>query len=172
MRGRWRSRDCWPKAGRYPCTSLKFALVFSDAIPDMKKPEVIDLNESIRRTAELAQNQIRPSQVQLDLKLSSKSPRVLATPAELSQALLNVVQNAIDAIAGAGSGTVRITSAVIRNHVVVSIIDDAPTKETDARQGLGISRSIFRKIGGDMWMSCAESCGTTFIIELPSASLN
>ena len=141
-------------------------------ILDMKKPEVIDLNESIRRTAELAQNQTRQNRVQLDLKLSSKSPRVLAPPGELAQALLNVMRNAIDAIAGVGSGTVRITSAVIRNQVVVSVIDDAPLKETDARLLLGLSRNIFREMGGDIWVSCAESHGTTLIIELPSASLN
>jgi len=141
-------------------------------ILDMKKPEVIDLNESIRRTAELAKNQVCPSRVQLDLKLSAKSPRVLAPPAELSLALLNVVRDAIDDIEGVGSGTVRITSAVIRNYVVVSVIDDAPAKETGPHLRLGISRSIFRKIGGDMWVSSAEPDGTTFIIELPSASLN
>jgi signal transduction histidine kinase len=140
---------------------------------DMNKPQVVDLNESIRHTAELAQTQACPNHIQLDLKLSSKSPRVLAHPAELTEALLNLVTNAIDAISTVGSsGRIQITSAVVRHHVLVSVIDDAPSTETDARMRLNLSRNIIRGIGGDLWMSHGETYGTTFIIELPSASLN
>ena len=137
----------------------------------MKKPQVVDLNESIRHMAELAQTQIQPNRIQLDLKLSSKSPQVLANPADLSRALLDLVTNAIDAVSNAGSsGPIQITSAVIRDHVLVSVVEDIPTKETAAR--LDLPQGIIREIGGDLWMSTSETCGTTFIIDLPSASLN
>jgi C4-dicarboxylate-specific signal transduction histidine kinase len=139
----------------------------------MKKPQVVDLNESIRQTAQLAQAQFCPTRIQVDLKLSSKSPRVLANPAELTEALLNLLTNAIDAYSSVGSaGTIQITSAVIRDHVLVSVMDDAPATETDARLRLSEPRSIIREIGGDMWISYGETYGTAFIIDLPSASVN
>src|SRR5262245_42307479 len=101
---------------------------------DMRKPQVIDLNESIRLTAKLAKTQLHPNRIQLDLQLSSRSPRVLVHPADFAQALLNLLTNA--------AGKVRITSAVIRNHVLVSVIDDAQVTELDARMRLSPSRSI------------------------------
>jgi len=137
-----------------------------------KQPRVVDLNESLRRTAEVAQNRIPESRIQLDLKLSSKSPRVLVNPAELSKALLQLVNTAVDAISTARtSGTIQITSAVVRNHVLVSVIDDGPANHTD-RFRVNLSRNMIRKIGGDMWVSSEKSSGTTFTIDLPSASLN
>ena len=139
----------------------------------MKKSQIIDLNESIRRTAELAKKQMRPNRIQLALKLSEKSPRVLAHPGELTQTLLDLVTNAVDAMSTArGSGTVQITSAVIRDHVLVSVIDDGPINENQARLRMFVSRSVIRQFGGDMWVSTGHSNGTTFTIDLPSAALN
>jgi signal transduction histidine kinase len=137
----------------------------------MKKPQVVDLNESIRQTAQLAQAQGCPNRIQLDLKLSAKSPRVLANPAELTEALLNLLTNAIDAYSSIdSSGTIQITSAVIRDHVLVSVMDDAPATESDAQLRLSQPRNLIREIGGDMWISYGETYGTAFIIDLPSAA--
>ncbi len=139
----------------------------------MKKPQVVDLNESIRRTAELAKDQIQPNRIQLALKLSEKSPRVLAHPGQLTQALLDLVTNAVDVMSNArGSGTIQITSAVIRDHVLVSIIDDGPANHKSARLRMNLSRDIIRQFGGDMWVSTGHLNGTTFTIDLPSAALN
>lgn len=139
----------------------------------MNRPEVVDLNQSILRTAQLAQSQICSNGVLLDLKLSSKSPRVLANPAELTAALLNLLNNAIEAVSSVGTpGKIQITSAVIRDHVLVSVMDDAPATSSAPREGLRLSRNIIREIGGDVWMSTDEAQGTTFTIDLPSAPLN
>jgi C4-dicarboxylate-specific signal transduction histidine kinase len=138
----------------------------------MKKTQVIDLNESIRRAAALAKSHIQPNRIQLDLKLSSKSPRVLAHPGELAQTLLDLVKHASDGIAGDGAGTIQITSAVIRNHVLVSVIGNGLADETHARLRMRLSRSIIREFGGDLWVSSGHATGTTFTIDLPSASFN
>jgi C4-dicarboxylate-specific signal transduction histidine kinase len=139
----------------------------------MKKTQVIDLNESIRRAAALAKNHIRPNRIQLDLKLSAKSPRVLVHPGQLAQTLLELVQHASDGIVGNGaSGTIQITSAVIRDHVLVSVIGDGLADETHARLRMKLSRNIIREFGGDLWVSSGQPTGTTFTIDLPSASFN
>lgn len=143
----------------------------SDGTP-MNTPEVVDLNESIRQTAEMAQSQSHPAGIHLDLQLSSKSPRVLAPPEKLAEALLNVVESAIDAMSSVGSeGTIRITSALIRNHALVAVMDDTPMANIDD-DCIDSSRNIIREIGGEVWVSHGESCGTTLIIDLPSAFVN
>jgi signal transduction histidine kinase len=139
---------------------------FSDYTNEMKKSEVVDLNDFIRRTAELAQNHIQANGVQLTLKLSAKSPRVLVPPAELTRAMLDLMANAVEAATSEhSSGKVQITSAVIRDRVLVSIIDDAPAKRNASQ--LRYSRNIIRKIGGDVWAFPRESQGTAFTIDLP-----
>jgi C4-dicarboxylate-specific signal transduction histidine kinase len=93
----------------------------SDERIDMQQPRVVDLNDCIRRTAEAAQSR-NAARIQLDLKLSSRSPHVLASPDELTETLLDMVTDAMDAMSSAGSaGTIRITSAVIRNQVLMSV---------------------------------------------------
>jgi C4-dicarboxylate-specific signal transduction histidine kinase len=151
----------------------KVSAVFSDEVIDMKKTQVIDLNESIRRAAALAKSHIQPHRIQLDLKLSAKSPRVLAHPGQLAQTLLDLIKHANDGIVGDGaSGTIQITSAVIRDHVLISVIGNGLADETHARLRMRLSRNIIREFGGDLWVSSGHAIGTTFTIDLPSASLN
>jgi CheY-like chemotaxis protein/two-component sensor histidine kinase len=146
--------------------------------------EVIDINDSIRRTVELAEYQLRLNRIELDLNLSSQSPRVIAHGGELTQVFLNLITNAIHAVSGVRpSGRIRICSAVMRDRVRIAIADDGPgicaadisrifepfftTKENGTGLGLNLSQKIVRENGGDIWVSSTESCGATFTIELP-----
>jgi two-component system NtrC family sensor kinase len=149
-------------------------------------PEIIDVNDAIRRTVDLAQYQLRLSRIQLETKLSSRTPVVFAQAGELTQVILNLVTNAIQAISSIrDSGNIRIKSAVTRQRVVISIIDDGPgIKQADTRRifepffttkaegtglGLSLSRNIIRENGGDLWASCNIDGGATFTIQLPLA---
>ena len=146
--------------------------------------EVIDINESIRRTIELAEYQLRLNRIELDLNLSPHSPKVVAHDGELTQVLLNLITNAIQAISAIRpSGRIRISSAVIQKSVQISVADDGPgiceadiyrifepfftTKESGTGLGLHLSQKIARENGGDIWVSSTQSCGATFTIELP-----
>jgi C4-dicarboxylate-specific signal transduction histidine kinase len=84
---------------------------------------------------------------------------------------LNLVTDAIEAISSErSSATIQITSAVIRDHVLISVIEDSPWKKTGSSR-LSASRAIVREIGGDLWVSTGAS-GRMSTIDLPSASLN
>jgi two-component system NtrC family sensor kinase len=146
--------------------------------------QIIDINESIRRTVELAQYQIRLKGIEFDLNLSDKAPKVLAHAGEITQVFLNLVTNAIQAISSAGtSGHIHISTVMVHDHVRISVTDDGPgirpcdlhrifepfftTKETGTGLGLSLSRRIIRENGGEMSVSNNQSCGATFTMELP-----
>src|SRR5207302_5520617 len=79
--------------------------------------QVIDINESICRTVELAQYQVR-ARIEFVLNLSEKAPKVFAHPGEMTQVFLNLVTNAIHAISSVrDSGRIQISSAVVHDQV-------------------------------------------------------
>ena len=146
--------------------------------------DLIDVNESIRRTAELAGYQLRLNRITLDLNLSLLSPKVIGHEGELTQVLLNLITNAIHAISAVrASGTICISSTAIENSVRIAVEDDGPgirgsdlnrifepfftTKATGTGLGLHLSQKIIREIGGDIWVSSSKSYGATFTVELP-----
>ena len=146
--------------------------------------QIIDVNESILRTVELAKYQIRLNQIGFDLDLSKEAPKVLAHAGEITQVFLNLVTNALQAISSVRtSGNIRISSVIVHDHVRISVTDDGSgirpadlprifepfftTKETGTGLGLSLSRRIVREIGGEMSVSNNRSCGATFTIELP-----
>src|SRR6185436_20122055 len=92
-------------------------------------------------------------------------PRVEAYPGELNQVLTNLVDNAIDAVGDAG--TIRVTTRVDDDHVVVEIADTGPgmppevaarafeafftTKDVGKGTGLGLDiarRIVVERHGG------------------------
>jgi two-component system, NtrC family, sensor kinase len=107
-------------------------------------------------------------------------------PTLLNQALLNVLANAIDAIEGAGTITVRTVGT--ESSFTIRISDTGPgippglkdrvlepfftTKEPGQGTGLGLSitYSIMQKHGGTLDFDCPPSGGTTVILELPTAT--
>jgi two-component system NtrC family sensor kinase len=146
--------------------------------------QIIDINDAIRRTVELAQYQIRLNRIEFELSLSEKAPKVLAYSGEITQVILNLVTNAIQAISSVKmAGRIHISSALIRDRVRIAVADDGPgirpsdlhrifepfftTKETGHGLGLNLSRRIIRENGGEMSVANNPSCGATFAIELP-----
>ncbi len=146
--------------------------------------EQIDINDSIRRTVELAAYQLRLNRIDIELNLADESPKVFGRAGELTQVVLNLLTNAIQAISSAlPSGRVRVSTAVIHHRVLITIADNGPgisegnierifepfftTKETGTGFGLSLSREIVNKMGGDMWAAGNEFGGATFTIDLP-----
>ncbi len=98
--------------------------------------------------------------------------------------ILNLINNAIDAIGPAG-GTVEITTRVDGNRIVVDVADTGhgipqsvmarifdpffTTKPVGKGTGLGLSicYGIIKKMGGDITVNSAVGIGTAFHVHLP-----
>jgi len=144
----------------------------------------VQLNDLIKEIVGVSDQRSRFGNVKMSLHLEPSLPAVAASPAEMQQVLLNIVNNAIDAI-GPGGGEVEITTRVENENVVVDVADNGEgipeaiqvrifdpfftTKAVGKGTGLGLSicYGIVKKLGGDITVSSAVGVGTTFHIRMP-----
>lgn len=144
----------------------------------------VDLNEAIRHSAALVEDQLESHSIDLTVELPWRSPMVHSRPGELTQVFLNLITNAIQSIASAGRpGAITITGNQLGNRVCITVEDDGPgftdadftrlfqpyftTKGQGTGMGLYLSRKIIQNIEGDLWASRNVDRGAIFTIELP-----
>jgi C4-dicarboxylate-specific signal transduction histidine kinase len=149
----------------------------------------LDINDVIREAISLERREMLSRQVSLRTELASALPQVLGDRVQLQQVVINLVMNAIEAMAPV---TDRPRDMLIRsqrddsNEVLVAVTDSGmgidsknaerlfnaffTTKPTGMGMGLSISRSIIAAHGGRLWVSPNAEHGSTFQFTLPSSS--
>jgi len=145
------------------------------------------LNALVSELYDLVQADAVMHGVELTLDLAPELPEVLVDPAQIQQALLNLVRNSLDALsARAASGrhiTIR-TSLTPEGEARLSVIDDGPgvspqaikrifdpffsTKEDGTGLGLAITHTIARSHGGSVSYRPNVPSGSCFDILLPT----
>ncbi|HYX74356.1 MAG TPA: ATP-binding protein [Steroidobacteraceae bacterium] len=145
------------------------------------------LNALVTELYELAQTDALVHGVRLTLDLAPDLPEVLADPGQIQQALLNLVRNSLDALAGrvSSSGHITIRTALTtEGEVQLSVIDNGPgvspqamqrifdpffsTKENGTGLGLAITHTIARSHGGSVGYRPNVPSGACFDILLPT----
>ncbi len=149
----------------------------------------VDMNEIVRNAVEMTRprwdTEMAGKNVCIQIKTSLKAGRrVMGKPAELREAMMNLIMNAADAVPE--GGTVTISSAVERNEVVV-VVSDAGTGMTDetkerclepffttkgvkgAGLGLPMVLGIVIRHNGTLKIDSKPGRGTTVQIRLPCA---
>ncbi|MGK9233959.1 AAA family ATPase [Inquilinus limosus] len=149
-------------------------------------PSPIDLNDLIRDVLRLTATEIEAHHVQLTTVLEPGGITILGDAVQLQQVVLNLVTNAVDAMADLPADRRRLSvrSARDGSHVDVQIQDNgggiAPellerifnplftTKGTGMGMGLAICRSIMRAHNGTLNAVSAVGQGSTFSFRLPA----
>jgi two-component system NtrC family sensor kinase len=145
---------------------------------------VIDVNDTVREVIEFLEKEILYGNIHLKLNLKEELPSVLSDKGQLQQVLLNIINNAIDAVEKGGLIEIS-TSIKDESTVRVSVKDNGhgipediikhifepffTTKEKGKGTGLGLSISygIMQKMGGTILVESKDDNGTTFIVEIP-----
>jgi len=146
--------------------------------------EPFELNEAIHETVTFLQNDIASKLVRIDLNLSGDLPEIRSDKIQMEQVFLNLIKNAVDAVAEGGIISIS-TSRSDDRFVLVSISDNGPgipeemiphifepfftTKERGKGTGLGlfVSHAILKKLGGKIQVQSEPGRGTTFLIDIP-----
>ncbi len=151
-----------------------------------------DLNEVVTRTMRLIQNDV-PARIELGVQLGQALPRVDGDAEQLKQVLINLVQNAVQALGTAGG---KITVSTVKpdrfgdfrgnvsEFVEVHVSDSGPGIPTDQQQhifvpffttkqkgtglGLAICQRIVKNHGGSISVQSRPGEGCTFVTRLPA----
>ena len=144
--------------------------------------QALDVNELLENTLIVMGSRLRPN-IDVVRDYDSDLPRIQAYGSELSLVWTNLIDNAVDAMRGDGTITLRIRS--VRDRVVVEVEDTGPgipidiqdrifeafftTKETGEGTGLGlynVHSIVVEKHFGDIELD-AEPGHTRFTARLP-----
>jgi PAS domain S-box-containing protein len=141
----------------------------------------LDINKLILQVGTLMADEIQGTAVSLEAELGEDVPRIRADAVQIQQVIVNLVRNAIEAMAGAPRKPLLIRSRRSAGHVVVDVRDQGTglvdpekifepfvsTKETGMGMGLTICRSIIEAHAGDIRVVHNEGPGVTFSFSLP-----
>jgi len=158
---------------------------FGRAAPRQREP--VEINGVIESSVSLFSEQFRLREVELVLELAAENPSVLGNPIQLEQVLLNLLNNARDAVAGSDEKRIRVSSRVGQGWVRVMVQDSGPgvpkeleerifdpfftTKEVGQGTGLGLSivYGIVNDHEGQIYLDRTTE-GARFVMELPLES--
>ncbi|HPR63595.1 MAG TPA: ATP-binding protein [Thermoanaerobaculia bacterium] len=143
------------------------------------------IGERIKEAIDLVQPMLETHEFSIDVELPEDNCEVTINETLFTQALVNLIVNACQAVQWKGHVTVRARSD--RDRVFVEVEDDGPGVPPAIRESLGrpfvssgkkgsgtglglaLSHAIIDSYGGTITVECPEKGGTIFILELSCA---
>ncbi|HZT19736.1 MAG TPA: PAS domain S-box protein [Dongiaceae bacterium] len=158
-------------------------LAFARRRPAERRP--LDLRKSVADCLDVIQERVRRHRIRVETDLPADLPPVLADADQVSQVLLNLMLNAIQAMPE--GGTLRLALARGDGTVTIQVGDTGhgipeealskiflpfyTTKEVGKGTGLGLTvvHGIIQEHGGTITVESRVDQGTTFTVALPIA---
>ena len=144
----------------------------------------ININVILQEVLELVRYKSRYDKIEIQTRLQSDLPDVLADPTGLRQVCMNLLINAHQAISD--SGLVEISTGMTKNMVMFQIKDSGcgipkdaieqiwdpffTTKEVGQGNGLGlaVTYNIIKRLGGDISVESQVGKGSKFTVRIPA----
>jgi two-component system nitrogen regulation sensor histidine kinase NtrY len=162
---------------------LKFVNAYKEyAKPVTLRPESTDVVVLITRIVDLLKRDLEERLIQLKVNFSSASVPAKADIALMEQVLINLIKNAMEAVAHDGAGIISIGARIKEGNIVsITVSDNGPgvdpeilskifipfftTKSKGTGIGLSLSRQIIKLHGGNIKVSSAPEKGSVFTVE-------
>lgn len=151
------------------------------ARPPRPDPQPCDVSEVIDSLRLLCSNEAERCRVELDVRVAVDLPSISADPAQVQQALLNIVLNGIQSMPS--GGRLGLTARSNGGGIEIAIDDEGPgiaddeldrifdpfytTKDKGTGLGLPIADQLVRGHGGEIRVERLEP-GTRFVVTLPA----
>jgi two-component system NtrC family sensor kinase len=145
--------------------------------------ETADLNQVVNNVLALAHKRFQHGDVEVHTDLAPDLPEVPVVPDQISQVLLNLVINAVEALPSGGDVWLKTELSDQGHEVLLSVRDSGPgvppermaylfepfytTKTEGTGLGLAISYGIVERHGGTIEVLSEPDRGTTFVVRLP-----
>ena len=162
---------------------VKKLMLFARQMPPQKTR--VNLNTVVEDGLYFLESRCSKHGVTLERHFSPRLPEIVADPSQLNQVLVNLVVNAIQAMAG--GGTLKIATGASESHVLLTVEDNGigmseevlrqvfipffTTKDIHEGTGLGLPvvHGIVNSHGGTIAVESTPGQGTRFEIQLPVA---
>ncbi|MBV9115525.1 MAG: PAS domain-containing protein, partial [Hyphomicrobiales bacterium] len=149
------------------------------------RKERFELNAAVNEVIILARSVTNPNRVSVQTRLAEGLLPVLGDRIQLQQVLLNLMLNAVEAMASVEAGPRELLISTEQDHtgVIVAVRDSGPgiapenlgrvfksfytTKPGGTGMGLSICQSIIDAHGGRLWADANEPRGAVFQFTLP-----
>lgn len=152
---------------------------------DRQDPFVVEsLRRIVEDTLELCRPRFKPDNVELHVAAIPDEAKIECCPTQISQILLNLLNNALDAVKSLRERWVRIEFADLEHTVELAVVDSGEGVPEDVRgaifqhfvttkspeQGTGLGLSVSRGIAenhhGHLWLDTGAR-NTRFVVRLP-----
>ncbi|MBW1775446.1 MAG: GHKL domain-containing protein, partial [Deltaproteobacteria bacterium] len=165
------------------CREITHKLLSFARKTDSRVQEVY-LNDLVNEVISLSSQRAKYSKVTIETHLQENLPALDMSPAEFQQVMLNLINNALDAMEKDG-GSIDITTRYVNNEFQIEVADTGPgihsanlprifdpfftTKPVGKGTGLGLSicYGIIKKMGGEIEVQSEVDGGTRFFVHIP-----
>jgi two-component system sensor histidine kinase HydH len=153
--------------------------------PIMIKPQTMSLPALLSDSLKLIENRAAEKNIAVHVQNDSSVNQVRIDPDRISQILLNLYLNAIDAMEDGGELTVKLSKGADSGDICITVSDTGhginpehlarvfdpyfTTKSGGTGLGLAIAYNIVEAMGGSIKVSSKTDQGTAFSISLPGA---